>query len=180
MSSKYISCDHYIQTAWYILCEKLNQAYEIYLLIYEPDPNKAILITKVNAFGEEELCLMDVETKRENINKGRCRTEPIRLEDRINFASGNLYLASTNELLILPLLSTIRYYVFSYDVIHSLSIYSFGIKVDAIPTRFNTTGTVRTLIKGKHRGLCYELCGLGHNTMLINVDCIVNLSPQML
>tara|TARA_B000000565_G_C23650577_1_gene326447 strand:+ start:416 stop:655 length:240 start_codon:yes stop_codon:yes gene_type:complete len=67
---------------------------------------------------------------------------------------------------LLPLLSTIRYYVFSYDVIHSLGIYSFGIKIDAIPGRFNFTSTIRTLIKGEHRGMCYELCGLGHSSTL--------------
>ena len=72
----------------------------------------------------------------------------------------------TNELIILPLLSTIRYYVFSYDVIHSLGIYSFGIKIDAIPGRFNFTSTIRTLIKGEHRGMCYEPCGLGHSSTL--------------
>ena len=79
----------------------------------------------------------------------------------------NFYIYNTNELILIPLLSTIRYYVFSYDVIHSLGIYSFGIKIDAIPGRFNFTSTIRTLIKGEHRGMCYELCGLGHSSMLI-------------
>ena len=78
-----------------------------------------------------------------------------------------LYMFDTNELILLPLLSTIRYYVFSYDVIHSLGIYSFGIKIDSIPGRFNFTSTIRTLIKGEHRGMCYELCGQGHSSMLI-------------
>ena len=85
----------------------------------------------------------------------------------INIKHSTSYLFNTNELIIMPLLSTIRYYVFSYDVIHSLGIYSFGIKIDAIPGRFNFTTTIQTLIKGEHRGMCYESCGLGHSSMLI-------------
>jgi len=77
------------------------------------------------------------------------------------------YLDSFNNELLLPLYSTIRFYVFSYDVIHSFGIYSFGIKIDAIPGRFNVTSTIRTLIKGEHKGFCYELCGYGHSSMLI-------------
>ena len=77
------------------------------------------------------------------------------------------YLDSFNNELILPLYSIIRFYVFSYDVIHSFGIYSFGIKIDAIPGRFNVSSTIRTLIKGEHRGFCYELCGYGHSSMLI-------------
>lgn len=77
------------------------------------------------------------------------------------------YMFSTNELIILPIDSIIKFYVFSYDVIHSLGIYSFGIKIDAIPSRFNITCTIHTNIKGEHRGMCYELCGLGHSSMLI-------------
>ena len=45
-------------------------------------------------------------------------------------------------------------------------LFSFGIKIDAIPGRFNFTSTIRTLIKGEHRGMCYELCGLGHSSTL--------------
>ena len=76
------------------------------------------------------------------------------------------YMYDTNSLLPIPIFSTIRYYVFSYDVIHSLGIHSFSIKIDAIPGRFNFTSTIRTLIKGEHRGFCYELRGLGHSSTL--------------
>jgi len=68
---------------------------------------------------------------------------------------------------MLPILSSIRFFVYSYDVIHSLGIYSFGIKIDAIPGRFNNTSTIRTFIKGEYKGFCFELCGYGHTSMLI-------------
>lgn len=77
------------------------------------------------------------------------------------------YFFSCNTSILIPILSTIRFFVFSYDVIHSLGIYSFGIKIDAIPGRFNFASTIRTLIKGAHYGFCYELCGHGHSSMLI-------------
>lgn len=84
-----------------------------------------------------------------------------------NHCNSISYIFNTNTIIIFPLLSTIRLFVFSFDVIHSLGIYSFGIKIDAIPGRFNFTSTIRTLIKGEHRGFCYELCGHGHSSMLI-------------
>ena len=72
-----------------------------------------------------------------------------------------------NAIIMLPLLPTIRPFVFSYDATHSLGTHSFGIKIDAIPGRFNFTSTIRTIIKGEHRGFRYELCGYGHSSMLI-------------
>ena len=68
---------------------------------------------------------------------------------------------------MLPLLPTIRPFVFSYDATHSLGTHSFGIKIDAIPGRFNFTSTIRTIIKGEHRGFRYELRGHGHSSMPI-------------
>ncbi len=81
-----------------------------------------------------------------------------------------------NAIIMLPLLPTIRLSVFSYDATHSLGTHPFGIKIDAIPGRFNFTSTIRTLIKGEHRGFCYELRGHGHSPMLI-VGIALNLVP---
>jgi len=78
------------------------------------------------------------------------------------------YFYVTNSLLLIPCFSTIRFFVFSFDVIHSLGIYAFGIKIDAIPGRFNFASTIRTLNKGFNKGFCFELCGTGHSSMLIN------------
>jgi len=78
------------------------------------------------------------------------------------------YFVFLNTIVILPLLASIKFLVYSYDVIHSLGIYSLGIKLDAIPGRYNVTSIIRTLFKGEHKGFCYELCGYGHSSM---VDC---------
>ena len=45
-----------------------------------------------------------------------------------------------------------------YDATHSLGTHPFGIKIDAIPGRFNFTSIIRTLIKGEHRGLNGSFC----------------------
>ena len=84
------------------------------------------------------------------------------------YYSTPFYFWNTNCILLLAYLSTLRFIVFSYDVIHSFGLFSFGIKMDCIPGKFNVTSTIRILVKGEHRGLCYELCGYGHSTMLIN------------
>jgi len=77
------------------------------------------------------------------------------------------YLFDINRFLIIPLWTSFKIIVFSFDVIHSLGFYCFGIKIDAIPGRINLASTLRSLFKGEHRGFCFELCGQGHSSMLI-------------
>ena len=69
--------------------------------------------------------------------------------------------------IIIPLYSIIRWFLLSYDVIHSIGFYSFGIKLDAIPARINITTSLRAIIKGEYRGFCFELCGQGHSLMIL-------------
>ena len=47
------------------------------------------------------------------------------------------FLFDINSFVIFALWSSIKIFVFSFDVIHSLGFYSFGIKIDAIPGRIN-------------------------------------------
>ena len=87
--------------------------------------------------------------------------------NNININKGiSNYLFEVNTYLIVPIWSCIKIYRFSLDVIHSLSFYSFGFKIDVIPGRINLTSLLRSLVKGVNRGFRYELCGEQHNTML--------------
>jgi heme/copper-type cytochrome/quinol oxidase subunit 2 len=61
------------------------------------------------------------------------------------------------------------------DVIHSWAVPSFGIKLDAIPGRFNYIQTV-ILREGTFYGQCSELCGLAHAYMPISVICLDDIS----
>ena len=72
-----------------------------------------------------------------------------------------------SQYILLPIYSFIRLFVISFDVIHTLGFYSFGIKIDAIPGRINLATTMRLLWKGEYRGKCFELCGQGHLSMLM-------------
>ena len=79
------------------------------------------------------------------------------------------YLFDISQYILLPMYSFIRLYVYSFDVIHTFSFYSWGIKIDAIPGRVNLATTLRLLNKGEYRGKCFELCGQGHLSMMISV-----------
>ena len=78
------------------------------------------------------------------------------------------YLFDISQYILLPLYSFVRLFVYSFDVIHTLGIYSWGIKIDAIPGRINLATTLRLLNKGEYRGKCFELCGQGHLSMAIS------------
>jgi len=58
--------------------------------------------------------------------------------------------------------------VSSVDVIHSFSVPSLGLKVDAIPGRSSHVNLVG-LTSGVYSGFCSELCGSGHSVMPIQV-----------
>ena len=78
----------------------------------------------------------------------------------------DLYIFEMNSFLVIPLISSTKIIVYSFDVIHSLGFYSFGIKIDAIPSRINLASILRNLFKGEHRGFCFELCGEKHSSMM--------------
>lgn len=78
-------------------------------------------------------------------------------------------LLETSNHLIVPNFTPTRILVTSKDVIHSWTIPSLGIKVDAIPGRINQNFIV---IKrpGILIGQCSEICGAGHSFMPIILE----------
>jgi len=54
------------------------------------------------------------------------------------------------------------------DVLHSLGVPRFGVKLDSAPGRLNVT-TVEAPVVGLITGSCYELCGRGHRAMPIYI-----------
>jgi len=89
------------------------------------------------------------------------------IPESINYLSIR-YLFDISQYILLPMYSFIRLFVYSFDVIHTLGFYSWGIKIDAIPGRINLATTLRLINKGEYRGKCFELCGQGHLSMFIN------------
>ncbi len=89
--------------------------------------------------------------------------------------SKNIYLLETNNLIALPLDTTVRILVTSEDVIHSWAVPSFGVKVDAIPGRLNQV-FVTPRVQGIFYGQCSEICGVNHSFMPIKVRVMNNSS----
>lgn len=77
-------------------------------------------------------------------------------------------LLSTDNVLVLPSETPIRFLITSNDVIHSWSVPNFGIKVDAVPGRLNQA-FLNTDFCGTSWGQCSELCGVNHGYMPIEV-----------
>nr|ABS28764.1 cytochrome c oxidase subunit II [Polistes sp. MD1] len=90
----------------------------------------------------------------------------------INFNKNNLSqfrLLDVNNRIILPFNTSIRLLTTSNDVIHSWTIPSLGIKIDAIPGRLNQA-FIFMLRPGLFFGQCSEICGMNHSFMPIMIE----------
>jgi cytochrome c oxidase subunit II len=79
-------------------------------------------------------------------------------------------LAVDNELVV-PVNKVVRVLVTGADVIHSWSVPSFGVKIDAVPGRINETWFKATR-EGMYYGQCSQLCGRDHAFMPIAVRVV--------
>jgi cytochrome c oxidase subunit 2 len=79
-------------------------------------------------------------------------------------------LAVNNEVLV-PVNKVVHVLVTSNDVIHSWTIPSFGVKVDAVPGRITATWFKATR-EGIYFGQCSELCGKDHAFMPIAIRVV--------
>jgi heme/copper-type cytochrome/quinol oxidase subunit 2 len=77
-------------------------------------------------------------------------------------------LLSVDKPLYLPANTLLTISVTAYDVIHSWTVPSFGVKLDGCPGRANTVSfsVKRT---GIYYGQCSEICGVNHAFMPIEV-----------
>ena len=79
-------------------------------------------------------------------------------------------LAVDNEMVV-PVNKVVKVLVTGADVIHSFSVPSFGIKIDAIPGRVNETW-FKAEREGVYYGQCSQLCGRDHAFMPIAVRVV--------
>nr|WRQ18279.1 cytochrome c oxidase subunit 2 [Onukigallia sp.] len=86
-------------------------------------------------------------------------------------------LLDTDNRMILPFDIKIRMLITSTDVIHSWTIPSLGIKIDATPGRINQANMLINR-PGLFFGQCSEICGSNHSFMPIVVESI-NLKQFM-
>lgn len=79
---------------------------------------------------------------------------------------GFFRLLETNKRVLLPSNTHLRLLVTSVDVLHSWTIPSFGVKIDACPGRLNQINVFLKRV-GTFFGQCSEICGVNHGFMPI-------------
>ena len=87
---------------------------------------------------------------------------------------GYFRLLETNKRIVLPTNTHIRLLVSSVDVLHSWTIPSFGVKIDACPGRLNSVSLFLKRI-GIFYGQCSEICGVNHGFMPIVVMVVPSI-----
>ena len=73
--------------------------------------------------------------------------------------------------LVVPVNAVVHVLVTGADVIHSWTVPSFGVKIDAVPGRLNETW-FKAEKEGVYFGQCSELCGKNHSYMPITVKVV--------
>nr|YP_008815840.1 cytochrome c oxidase subunit II [Celaenorrhinus maculosa]AGZ17854.1 cytochrome c oxidase subunit II [Celaenorrhinus maculosa] len=88
-----------------------------------------------------------------------------------NNQKNNFRLLDVDNRIILPMNNQIRVLITATDVIHSWTVPSLGIKVDANPGRLNQTNFFINR-PGLFYGQCSEICGANHSFMPIVIESI--------
>uniref|UniRef100_A0A6B9QIS7 Cytochrome c oxidase subunit 2 n=1 Tax=Therioaphis trifolii TaxID=935269 RepID=A0A6B9QIS7_9HEMI len=83
----------------------------------------------------------------------------------------NFRLIEVDNKTIIPYKFNIRLLISSDDVIHSWTIPSLAIKMDAIPGRMNQINLFMNR-PGLYFGQCSEICGINHSFMPIQIESI--------
>ena len=84
---------------------------------------------------------------------------------------GQPRLFTVDNEMVVPVNKVVHVLVTGADVIHSFTVPSFGIRIDAIPGRMNETWFKATT-EGTFYGQCSELCGKDHSFMPIAVRVV--------
>jgi cytochrome c oxidase subunit II len=84
---------------------------------------------------------------------------------------GQLRLLAVDNEMVVPVNKVVHVLVTGADVIHSFTVPSFGIRIDAVPGRLNETWFKATT-EGVFYGQCSELCGKDHSFMPIAVRVV--------
>nr|UYB78459.1 cytochrome c oxidase subunit II [Alectorobius mimon] len=78
-------------------------------------------------------------------------------------------LLDVDNRMVIPFNTNLRLLISSNDVIHSWTIPTLGVKVDAIPGRLNQISSM-TYRPGLYFGQCSEICGANHSFMPISME----------
>ncbi|MBL8589689.1 MAG: cytochrome c oxidase subunit II [Methylobacteriaceae bacterium] len=92
-------------------------------------------------------------------------------EKDIDVAKGDVRLLSVDNEVVVPVGKVVRMQVTASDVIHSFTVPSFGIRIDAVPGRLNETW-FKAEREGMYYGQCSKICGKDHAYMPIAVRVV--------
>ena len=84
---------------------------------------------------------------------------------------GDIRLLSVDNAAYVPVGKNVEIDVVSQDVIHSFSVPSFGVKIDAVPGRLNKAW-FRAEQEGVFYGQCSNICGIDHAFMPIEFHVV--------
>nr|ABE47612.1 cytochrome c oxidase II [Jalmenus clementi]ABE47614.1 cytochrome c oxidase II [Jalmenus clementi] len=85
--------------------------------------------------------------------------------------NNNFRLLDVDNRIVIPMNNNIRMLITATDVIHSWTVPSIGVKVDANPGRLNQTSFFMNR-PGIFFGQCSEICGANHSFMPIMIESI--------
>src|ERR1700677_412627 len=100
-------------------------------------------------------------------SEGGFSFDSLYVEDK-DLKPGQPNIITADHEMVVPVGKVVELDVVSQDVIHSLSVPSFGIKIDAIPGRLNKSW-FKAEQEGMFYGQCSNICGIDHAFMPINV-----------
>jgi len=96
----------------------------------------------------------------------------VMIEDKnIDKSKGQIRLLSSDNPMVIPVNTNVLFQVTASDVLHAFAVPQFGIKVDAVPGRLNSTWAHVTKT-GTYYGQCSELCGKSHAFMPIEIKVV--------
>ena len=81
------------------------------------------------------------------------------------------YTLDVDNRLVLPTIANILFLITSADVLHSWTVPTLGIKVDAMPGRLNYL-TSKSIFSGVYYGQCSEICGSNHSFIPIVLEFV--------
>nr|QZZ18287.1 cytochrome c oxidase subunit II [Empoasca serrata] len=93
------------------------------------------------------------------------------MKPSIDLIDGDFRLLEVDNCLVLPFNVQTRILTTSFDVIHSWTIPSLGVKVDANPGRINQ-GNIFINRPGLFYGQCSEICGSNHSFMPVCIESV--------
>lgn len=85
--------------------------------------------------------------------------------------SGHFRLLEVDHRIVIPTETPIRVLITAEDVLHSWTIPSIGVKIDAVPGRLNQAVFI-TARPGLYYGQCSEICGANHSFMPIVAEAV--------